>query len=313
MQGPYCHQCGQPVKGLVRPLSGWLADFLDGVVQWDGRIPRTLVPLLMRPGFLTREYLAGRRVRYVTPVRLFLFLVIALFVAVNWLVDLDVSLGGDVVALAPGEDDRERVERIVAWLPQAERQAALREALSPPSVAGLPETGAGVDPGQNRTHLSWLSDELNERLDQAARRAQRDPRAFVEQMLSVAPQALTLMLPLFALVLKVFYLFSRRLYMEHLLVALHSQAFVALALLLILLLASLAGPARDWPWLVTGLRWMGTALWAWIPVYLLLAQKRIYGQGWLLTVLKYVLAGTVYLILLGAVSLGTLVASLLLW
>ena len=77
--GDHCYACGQPVKGLVRPLGSLFGDVLDNVFNIDTRIVRTLGPLFARPGFLTREYFAGRQVRYVTPVRLFFFLCIAAF------------------------------------------------------------------------------------------------------------------------------------------------------------------------------------------------------------------------------------------
>lgn len=321
LQGPHCHLCGQPVKGLIRPLSGWFADFLDGVLQWDGRIPRTLGPLLVRPGFLTTEYIAGRRVRYVTPVRLFLFLVIMLFLAVNWLADIDEAIPVDAAMLAPASDDVERVRRIVAWLPEPQRQDVLDDALSPTLPTSVLTFNVGADDGERQpVRLSWLSDSLNARVEDALQRmndnmqrAQRDPRAFVEQMLGVAPQALLLMLPLFALVLKLFYLFKRRLYMEHLLVALHSHAFLALALLAVIALDQIAGLLGAWPALARGAYGLIIAVWCWIPVNLFLAQKRIYGQGWTMTVLKFVVIGTIYLILLTAVSLLTFLASLLLW
>ena len=94
LAGGHCYVCGQPVRGLIRPLAGWIADFFDSVFDWDGRLPRTLVPLLLRPGFLTTEYIAGRRVRYVTPVRLFLFLAIVLFFAVRLVADVGGALSG---------------------------------------------------------------------------------------------------------------------------------------------------------------------------------------------------------------------------
>ena len=61
--GPHCYACGQPVKGMVRQLSSILADIGDTILNIDSRIFRTLWPLLTKPGFLTNEYLAGRRVR----------------------------------------------------------------------------------------------------------------------------------------------------------------------------------------------------------------------------------------------------------
>ena len=107
------------------------------------------------------------------------------------------------------------------------------------------------------------------------------------------------MVPVFALLLKVFYLFRRRLYMEHLIVALHSHAFLFLALLVLMLL----GFARTAiaPHVGAAAVAIGTVQWAiaiWMPVYLLLMQKRVYRQGWPMTIFKYWLIGSVYFWLL---------------
>jgi hypothetical protein len=77
--GPHCYACGQPVSGLVRHFSSILGDALDSILNIDARVFRTLWPLLARPAYLTCEYFAGRRVRYVSPVRLFVFLSILTF------------------------------------------------------------------------------------------------------------------------------------------------------------------------------------------------------------------------------------------
>ena len=97
--GEHCYACGQPVKGLVRHFSSLVGDVLDSVFEWDSRTPRTLWPLLARPGYLTLEYLAGRRIRYVSPFRLFFFIaVVAFFVGtlpVSFGEDSPVQFGGD--------------------------------------------------------------------------------------------------------------------------------------------------------------------------------------------------------------------------
>src|SRR5690349_2447023 len=77
--GPHCYACGQPVHGLVRRFTTVLGDFLDSVLNIDSRIVHTLWPLFAKPGFLSTEYFAGRRVRYVSPVRLFVFISIVTF------------------------------------------------------------------------------------------------------------------------------------------------------------------------------------------------------------------------------------------
>src|SRR5688572_3448157 len=87
--GEHCYACGQPTKGLVRHFSSIIGDFLDSVFNFDTRTLRTLGPLLVKPGYLSNEYFHGHRVRYVSPVRLFFFLCISAFFALQLTVDTD--------------------------------------------------------------------------------------------------------------------------------------------------------------------------------------------------------------------------------
>lgn len=80
--GSYCHDCGQ--KGHVhRTLHAFAHDLLHGVLHFEGKIFRTLPMLMLRPGELTRRYIAGERARFVSPLALFLFCVFLMFAAVS--------------------------------------------------------------------------------------------------------------------------------------------------------------------------------------------------------------------------------------
>jgi hypothetical protein len=144
----------------------------------------------------------------------------------------------------------------------------------------------------------WLHQQVK-RANDNMKRLKQDPGAFKNAVLSAVPTTLFVLVPLFALMLKLIYLFKRRLYMEHLIVGLHSHAFLCLDLLLILLVARL----EDWVapqagGLKTLFGWIEGLLIAWMPIYLLLMQKRVYAQGWPMTLLKYCVLGTCYSVLL---------------
>lgn len=75
LSGPFCAQCGQAIRDVGRITVGQLVnEWFGNVFSFDSRLVRTLKPLITQPGLLTEEYLAGRRVRYVPPLRLFVFL-----------------------------------------------------------------------------------------------------------------------------------------------------------------------------------------------------------------------------------------------
>src|SRR5690606_20936583 len=107
------------------------------------RTPRTLWPLLAKPGYLTLEYLAGRRVRYVSPFRLFFFIAIVTFFVARFTVDFGdeggVNFGGDnAVATALTVADVEKArDAALAGLAEARKE-----------VGDAPGADAGIIAGE---------------------------------------------------------------------------------------------------------------------------------------------------------------------
>lgn len=81
--GAYCPACGQETRLALPTARQFLKDAAGRYVALDGRTWRTLHALLFRPGFLTLEYFAGRRRRYLRPSRLFLVLSLAMFATIR--------------------------------------------------------------------------------------------------------------------------------------------------------------------------------------------------------------------------------------
>jgi hypothetical protein len=78
LTGDYCHACGQKAH-VHRSLAAFFHDLLHGVFHFEGKIWRTLPMLALRPGELTRSYIDGKRMSYVSPIALFLFCVFLMF------------------------------------------------------------------------------------------------------------------------------------------------------------------------------------------------------------------------------------------
>jgi hypothetical protein len=82
--GPHCHECGQRAH-VHRTISAFFHDLLHGVLHFEGKTWRTLPMLAWKPGQLTRDYIDGKRARYVSPIALFLFVVFLSFALFNLL------------------------------------------------------------------------------------------------------------------------------------------------------------------------------------------------------------------------------------
>ncbi len=195
---------------------------------------------------------------------------------------------------------------------------------APPDAADFtPESSAAAD---SDTPFSAAMDKaskaeskgfLNRWLRKKAQRAeenwvrfQKDPELFKNAGLKSIPTALFFLVPVFAVFLKIAYLGSGRLYLEHLVVALYSHAWLCLNLLGIFVLMALdewITPHAAWFATLSGL--LQFILWWWMPIYLLLMQKRVYGQAWWLTVLKYLVVGMIYLFLVSFAAMFVLFTS----
>src|SRR5438132_2568888 len=82
--GHYCAQCGQAAVDYRRSFRYVIADVLDSFLNWDSKFFTTIAFLIIKPWRLTNEFLAGKRVRYVNPLRLYLLASILFFFAVNY-------------------------------------------------------------------------------------------------------------------------------------------------------------------------------------------------------------------------------------
>lgn len=140
----------------------------------------------------------------------------------------------------------------------------------------------------------WIDGQVK-RINDNVPRLQEEPQRAVNAFFAAVPSTLFVLVPLFALLLKVFYLFAGRGYLEHLVVALYSHAFLLLDLLVVLLLSLLGTALASWSaWTGAIIGLLQFALVLWMPVYLLIMQQRVYRQFWLLTGVKYCVIGGIY-------------------
>lgn len=91
LQGPVCYNCGQVNDEFHRPVRGLAFELVEGLLSLDGRVARTLPNLLGRPGRITRDYLKGRRARYMPPFRLYIIASLIFFLVVPSFEDLATS------------------------------------------------------------------------------------------------------------------------------------------------------------------------------------------------------------------------------
>lgn len=138
------------------------------------------------------------------------------------------------------------------------------------------------------------------------KRFSQDQRALTDAWLSSVPTALFFLVPVFALLLRIFYAFTPWTYLEHLVVALYSHSFILLSSAA-LMLVDLSARAYGRPMALDAAEWI-TSLGAFgIVAWLFLTQWRVYRQSLALTTVKFAAIGTIYALLVG---IGAIVALL---
>jgi len=330
LRGQYCGHCGQ--RGSSRLISLWelIRDAFGDLFELDSRLWQTLVPLMIRPGQLTHDYLQGRRARYMPPFRMYLVLSLLFFLVAFFDPRETFGIFYDPQTLEQAEEEKKEEERREA----AETADEVRRDLAeegiiigaPDSLTGIgeetesglnirinDEDGAEAECQVDDFSISgpeWLKRRLTpERLVHVCEEMKKDDgRQFVRNVYDNLPIALIVLLPIMAFVLKALYPLSRRYYVEHLLFFVHFHAFMFLILTLQILLGRL-NSALPTPEAIGILVIVAASFY--VPVYLFVAMRRVYGQGRLLTTAKYVVLTVSYLAgftitMLGAVTMAAL-------
>ncbi len=287
--GQYCGNCGQ--RAASRLISIWelLKDAFGDLLELDSRLWRTLIPLLIRPGQLTRDYLRGRRAHYMPPFRMYLVLSIVFFLVAFFDPKEELGILFEPVPATESEQGADNADE-VADVPIVTDQDLEDADTNGPRIAITTdgEQGGECDFSDfDTTDMpGWLASRLTrERLQVMCDRIVADDgRAFLDKLLDNVPAALFILLPLMALVLKLLYPLSKRFYVEHLLFVVHYHAFVFLILSLEVLGTRLGSLLRV-PELPVDV--LNFAMSMYVPIYLYKAQRCVYEQGRFFTVLKF--------------------------
>lgn len=281
VSGKFCAACGQDNNVSMVAFHRLFGDFIRDFFNFDSRLFNSLGPLILKPGLLTVEYLAGRRATYLPPVRMTLFLSIIFFGLVTLqagdVTQIRTSDNGDTTAVA-GPDNR-----------------LLRLEVDEDDSIKLTSAESG-----------WLKN-VEDRVNHNFRHLGKDgdyQRYTVQQAIGHLPVMMFPLLPVYAFILKILHLRSGRNCVEHLILSMHIHAFNFLTLAVIVGL-SMIPAVRAASLLLPG--WLITLWWLWFLLYPWLATKRVDRQGVFKTTVKFGLSSLVYFVLLG---FGTLVTAL---
>jgi Protein of unknown function (DUF3667) len=235
----FCAACGQETTVKPPTLGEFAQQFGGAFLSTEGALWRTLKLLLLKPGELTRLYLAGRRKHYVLPLRLYLTISVLMLLALRLSGALDVQINS-----TPDEAPTARKHDV--------------------SILAFGDgTGLGLRDGvfYCNNFPAWLCKRAQRRLDIDPKGLADAVDEFKDRYVGNIGAAMFLLLPGFALWLKLAYLNRRLRYTEHLVFALHVHAFWFLAFALFF----------------TGVNALAIVGSVAVPWYTLAAMRRVYG------------------------------------
>ena len=200
VQLDYCPECGQAAIDPDPTLREFLRELAEEFLHWDGKLGLTFRTLVTRPGVLTQEYLAGRRIRYVSPLRVYLSCSVLFFF-------LSATVPERTVIDTTGH-------RVAGGVVQVGTS-------TPAELAQVDSMARHASPAER----VWF---------EHFARAMRTPQELAHSVTSSIPKAMFVLVPLFAALLGLVYRDRRRRYPQHLAFALHEHAMMFLVLSVLL-------------------------------------------------------------------------------
>ena len=352
LRGRYCSSCGQAAIDYHRSFRHVIVDVLDSFLNWDSKFIRTIGLLLWRPGSLTNQFVDGRRVRFLHPLRLYLLVSIVFFLCARLIPVSDPHTTkaedlppearalfeekmaklreeqkelpfpkltrddkGPSVPLAPPPppafDQNEPVVPRAIHAPEAAaEEASIPQSTATPSLAQAnaelqsiaaalekkkkgpgPHLQFGNDKHEPNTPFeTWLEQRIKDRIGEHGTKV----KLFVETLRSNLSTMMLFCVPLFAFILKILYIRQKRFYIEHLIYALNIHAFFYLAAILVVLISI---GLHLW---IPGARQVLLTIFLSLLVFVqvFLSIRRVYRQGWFMTIFKFGFGGLIYLFVL---------------
>jgi len=308
--GRFCPACGQ--QNIEPKQSVWhlINHFFSDITHFDGKFFVTVKDLFVKPGFLSREYMIGRRMSYLDPIRMYIFTSAIFFLIFFSLVNVkkmrfgednrsEIKTDSGLAEILAGAKNARDSQRIIRAYKSVTGPVMVYNADSTPKdvrfniAEGDYATLEAYDSAQKALPANrrdgWLKRKIETKEIELNLRYKKEKGDLFKELLNNyihnCPKVLFISLPVFALLLKLLYIRRKQFYyVDHGIFAVHLYIYSFLLLLIFFGLSGLKS-STGWNWL----DWLYIPLVIYPFVYFYKAMRRFYGQGRAKTVLKYIL------------------------
>lgn len=324
--GPYCALCGQERDTHRRSVWNLVRDLVEDIVSFDSRILRTAIALLVEPGEIAIAFREGRTRHFVPAMRLYFFVSLLFFLMLSAtglaiiqleLVATPMKVFHDAQgksyylnpAYDPDDADTKTLPKLIPLKKEDINPDGTHYGLStkayffapigthhtvlpPTAISHLRDEALGISiqtmkpaDARNKAKTDRAKGWIDKHIFGGLQRLAANPDALNEPLTTWIPRVLFLLLPLYALLLAAFYWRQRKDYylVDHLIFSLTIHTFTFVVLIVAAGLAQIL-PGESVAWLV----------FAAIAIYIFVAMKRFYRQGWVITTLKYLTVSFIY-------------------
>ena len=329
LEGKYCHNCGQENLQVKESFGHMMNHAISDYFHFDHQFFHTMKPLLFKPGFLTNEYLAGRRAQYLHPVKMYIFISVMYFL-------LLFQQSGEVKKTEDRNMSATQLNEAVikinqsSYLPAQAKAEAIKDLYHDNGYVIIGNRAVKDTAKRNKirktidyqnshyinptdttdtTYAQYLASQS--KLPEAKRDGwleryyNKKAYAINEQNINIIevvgesakhnfPKLMFFLLPLFALILSIAFKKNKKFYVEHLIYAFHLHCFLFLFLGVIIIIKLLIPGNWD-----VVLDWIGILAAITIMVYFYKSLRTVYHRSGFRTITKMIGISIVYSFLFG--------------
>jgi len=204
----YCPNCSQENHDLKIPFHHFIEEFLEGLFHFDSKMWLSIKTLFFYPGKITRDFLEGKRVRFVPPIRLYVFFSFIFFF---------------LLSIVTHVDEKEKNQKIIDVIKEKIKQDSTNNISDLDSIKQIIER----DTATSKDEI-----ELFNKLNRVKDLNKGEVSQLNQTIYKYMSYALFLLLPLFALITKLIYYRSHKYYYEHFIAAIHYHVIIFIILIL---------------------------------------------------------------------------------
>ncbi len=269
--GNFCPHCGQSTKDYEKPFGFLIYDLMGNIFAFDTRLWKTLIAVLFQPGKMAKEFVVGRRVRYMPPFRFYVFVSFIFFLMLSYVTQDNIGKENSVVKLHPGLPDS--------------TQFGMSFFVDTTYMLGSKE--AKLKYADKLEKVKQAKDDNGE--EEKWKEIQKHPEYFIPQLIKYFSWMLFLIMPVYGSLLWLFFHKKHKYYLGHLIFSINQHSFL-FVIFIVLMIISFVFPDKS------------SSYEAWLlvlaPVYSVIGARKLYQRKWLTTIMRLMAISILYGILL---------------